>query len=595
MILLSLSSLVTSFGIIFVYTTLISEQIVNDVLNNLNVIAASEKKRITNSIDHSYRFLAINVARPNMILYLEKYSESEDPSDQKNLHTVLDSIKSSDTQIRKVSLINPEGINVASSDRSLVGKDLSHADFFIATKNGDKYYELSKFEDDSLGIRLAAPLYHDNNFVGAITVVLEPDEIIDFNYAELGKSGDSYLVKKETEDTIVFLTPTRFDSDAAFNKKIRIGQNPATKAISTLEDTFRDLSDYRGASVFSATKYIEETGWGLVVKMDVDEALTPVDEIRNFTIVLGIVLTAALLTAAYYFARTISNPVNSLQKAIKQISLGHYIKTDVKSSDEIGELAKTFNNMSEALKQTSALRLETKRLKQIDKDKEEFAAMISHELKTPLIPISGYAELFLDGSLGNLTEVQREKMQVIYENSIRLTTLIQDILDVRRIELGMLKIDKREASIKEIAILSLEIFRPLADQNDIMLENNVDDIMVTCDPNRILQVFSNIISNAIKFVPTQHGTISINSRIENGLVVVSISDNGIGIPKDSQGDLFKKFYQVDKSLTRKSGGTGLGLAISRGIIESHGGKIWVESEEGKGTVVYFTIPKGNSI
>ena len=233
-------------------------------------------------------------------------------------------------------------------------------------------------------------------------------------------------------------------------------------------------------------------------------------------------------------------------------------------------------------------------LKTIDMEKEEFAAMVSHELKTPLIPISGYAELFLDGSLGNITKIQREKIHVMYENSILLTTLIQDILDAQKIELKRLNLDIRTESIKEITKRCIDIFSPIAEQKGIKIIDETQDMMISGDPDRILQVLNNIISNAIKFVPIQYGTITINSRNDNDAVMISVKDNGIGIPKSKQKDLFKKFYQIDKSLTRKSGGTGLGLAISRGIIEAHGGEIWVESKENYWTTVNFTIQKGNS-
>jgi signal transduction histidine kinase len=311
--------------------------------------------------------------------------------------------------------------------------------------------------------------------------------------------------------------------------------------------------------------------------------------------IIGIVAVFAAGVFAYFVTRQIVIPIEHLKDTALLVAKGNLdVKARDESTDEIGQLAKTFNNMLNEVKKAAALQMETQILRQIDKDKEEFAAMISHELKTPLIPISGYAELFLDGSLGNITTVQKEKMHIIYENSIRLTGLIQDILDARKIELGKLKLDMRPEAIKEIVKRSLDIFRPMAEQRGATLIDKTDDIVVSCDPDRILQVLNNIISNAVKFVPAQHGTISINSRNDNGMVMIGVSDNGIGIPKEKQKDLFKKFYQVDKSLTRKSGGTGLGLAISRGIIESHGGEIWVESEENHGTTVYFTIPGGST-
>jgi signal transduction histidine kinase len=116
--------------------------------------------------------------------------------------------------------------------------------------------------------------------------------------------------------------------------------------------------------------------------------------------------------------------------------------------------------------------------------------------------------------------------------------------------------------------------------------------MMKCDPERILQVINNLVSNAVKFVSDQNGRIKVSARSENGSVVFVVEDNGIGIPKEKQQNLFKKFYQVDASLRRSTGGTGLGLAICKGIVEAHNGKIWVDSDEGRGTKFYFSIPIG---
>lgn len=320
--------------------------------------------------------------------------------------------------------------------------------------------------------------------------------------------------------------------------------------------------------------------------------------IRPFGYSFAMISIIATITTGFFVyvvTMQIVRPITNLRNTALAIAKGNLdVKAETSTVDEIGQLAKAFNDMIESIKMTAELQLETEKLKQVDKDKEEFAAMVSHELKTPLIPISGYAELFLDGSLGNITELQREKMQVMYENSIRLTTLIQDILDARKIELKRLTLDIQTTSIKEIVKRCIDVFRPIAEPKGIKLVDETQNVMIRCDPERILQVFNNIISNALKFVPAQDGTILINSRMDNDLVMISIQDNGVGIPKTKQKDLFKKFYQIDKSLTRKSGGTGLGLAISRGIIEAHEGKIWVESEENQGTTVHFTIQKGDN-
>jgi len=135
-------------------------------------------------------------------------------------------------------------------------------------------------------------------------------------------------------------------------------------------------------------------------------------------------------------------------------------------------------------------------------------------------------------------------------------------------------------------------FRPLADAKHITLlgDTGGQDITLKCDPKRILQVLNNLVNNAIKFVPENTGRIELSARREGDYVIFSVKDNGTGISKEKQQYLFTKFYQVDASLNRKAGGSGLGLAICKGIVEAHGGRIWVESEESKGATFYFSIP-----
>jgi signal transduction histidine kinase len=125
-----------------------------------------------------------------------------------------------------------------------------------------------------------------------------------------------------------------------------------------------------------------------------------------------------------------------------------------------------------------------------------------------------------------------------------------------------------------------------------MLVNGSQDIKLKCDTERIIQVINNLMSNSLKFVPSEKGKIEIGTRLENESVIFNVRDNGVGIPKDKQDNLFKKFYQIDTSLGRRSGGSGLGLVICKGIVESHNGKMWVESEPGIETTFYFLIPRG---
>lgn len=280
------------------------------------------------------------------------------------------------------------------------------------------------------------------------------------------------------------------------------------------------------------------------------------------------------------------SPITKMMDASRRIQKGEYgIQVEHKSQDEVGGLVKSFNLMSSVMKE------KIEQSKEIEKAKDEFLAMITHELKTPLVPIQGYSELLLDGTLGELTEEQKEKIRIMYESSLSLSQLIQDLLDVRRLELHQLKFEKVSADVNKIVNKAIEIMAPSAEKVGAKLIAQIQKPMkITCDPDRIVQVLTNLIKNSIRFVPEQKGIIEVGVREDGSEALFSVQDNGIGIPKDMQDMLFTKFYQVDTSTRRKSEGSGLGLAICRGIVEGHGGKIYVESDIGKGATFYFTLP-----
>ena len=241
---------------------------------------------------------------------------------------------------------------------------------------------------------------------------------------------------------------------------------------------------------------------------------------------------------------------------------------------------------------------QAEQLKEAAIEREEFSAMVTHELKTPLVPIIGYSELLLDGTLGPLNDKQKETIQIMNSSAISLSRLISDLLDVRKLELGRMNFEMRDSSSKDLIEQCLAVFRPLAKTKGVTLTAKIEiasepALILKCDPKRIRQVLDNLVDNAIKFSLAITGNVEVsvrNNDAEDGLVF-SVKDNGVGIPKNKQQNIFQKFYQADTSLTRNAGGTGLGLAICKGIVGAHGGIIWFESEPGKGTTFYFSIPR----
>ncbi len=230
-------------------------------------------------------------------------------------------------------------------------------------------------------------------------------------------------------------------------------------------------------------------------------------------------------------------------------------------------------------------------LKSLDTMKDEFLSNVSHELKTPLVSIGGYSEVLSAGTLGELNERQKKAADAIIRNADRLERLINSILYLSIEESGKMKYTFKHLQIADVIKQSVLDMLPQIKTNNLRIKKQVPDnlSLIKGDEERLIQIMSNLIDNAIKFTPS--GEITISAHEDDDKLHIAVSDTGIGIPQEETNNLFKRFYQVDASTTRKYGGTGLGLYISKLIAEAHNGKIWAESENGVGTTIHVTLPK----
>jgi signal transduction histidine kinase len=305
-----------------------------------------------------------------------------------------------------------------------------------------------------------------------------------------------------------------------------------------------------------------------------------------------IVQTLLVVDIAIFFlvivvVRQSLNPLEIITRALSRVKEGIYgEKINYKSDDEIGELVNSFNIMSDTIKQ------KTQEAKETDIAKDEFLSMITHELKTPLVPIQGYVDILLGEHLGPLTEKQKDRLKIIKSSSESLLRIISDLLDAQKLELGKLVVKKENHDIKDTIEKAVESLQPRAIENKVTINQHLDKkIIVPHDPERIRQVLTNLLKNSLDVVEPNSGLIEIYVEDSPKEVKISVKDNGPGIPQENQEDLFKKFYQVDTSLTREVGGSGLGLAICKGLVEGHGGTILAESTSGTGAIFSFTLPK----
>jgi signal transduction histidine kinase len=260
----------------------------------------------------------------------------------------------------------------------------------------------------------------------------------------------------------------------------------------------------------------------------------------------------------------------------------------------IVDIIKTFAAQSALAIQNARLfheiRDKSRQLEEASQHKSQFLANMSHELRTPLNAILGYTELMADGAYGEPSEKMMGILKRLEANGKHLLGLINDVLDLSKIEAGQLVLELSDYSVQDIAQTVRSTLEPLAADKKLAfkVELSPDLPPGLGDGRRLTQVLINLVGNAIKF--TDAGEVVIKAVANNGSFQVSVRDTGPGISAADQAKLFQEFQQADNAVTRKKGGTGLGLAISKRIIEMHGGKIWVESKPGQGSTFAFTLP-----
>jgi two-component system, NtrC family, sensor histidine kinase GlrK len=287
------------------------------------------------------------------------------------------------------------------------------------------------------------------------------------------------------------------------------------------------------------------------------------------------------ITLAGFASYTILRPLRQLQSHIKQIGHGNFrTSLNIRAPSELRDLVDAVNRMGA-------------KLQELDDMKEEFLAHVSHELRTPMASIQEGTHLLLDEIPGPLVQEQRTTLRIMADSSRRLITLISTILDLSKMNAGMMEYRIVPTDIKRVADISVNKVQLLADAKHVqlLLETPGRQVWVKADVFRIEQVLDNLLSNALKF-SSEGGIVKVVMRPDQsvGTLEVSVTDGGPGIVAEDLPYIFERFYQGRTKAKQAAPGSGLGLALAKNVVEAHGGRIWIESEAKKGTTVRFTLP-----
>jgi len=302
------------------------------------------------------------------------------------------------------------------------------------------------------------------------------------------------------------------------------------------------------------------------------------DKARNVAIMISVFALSTGLIVAFVITRSIKRPLDVMRAKTIEISHGNFKgDLEVKSPPLISDLAAAINTMCH-------------KLQEVDDIKSGFFSHMSHELRTPLASIKEGTTMLLEGLGGETSAKQQRILKIIVQESNRLIYLVNSLLDLAKMEAGMQKYQFTSTDLAVLARKSLETLAPLAEAKSIAIENNIGVLPpVKIDQERIMQVFRNIIGNAVKFTP-ENGKIKLEATVLNNFVEVAVQDTGIGIPEEGLERIFHKFQQIIPAKGEKIKGTGLGLATVKQIISAHGGKVWATSQVGQGSTFYITLP-----
>lgn len=579
------------------------------VTGQLESVAQLKANQLTDWLGASEQGINLILADPSRYLEFQRLVTDPSKTRQAVSSQQLIYLKNAHPAYESFFIYSVDGAVVASSDPIEIGKNVRREPFFANSVTEDTYIQSPYYEigDSELSLFITKRLLNEvNETVGVFAARLDISTMGQIMTQPIGgfpETGESYLVSLQTN---YLLTPSRFDSISLTQAYESIGIDKAL-AGQNGSDLYQG---YRNVEVIGAYRWLPQLRAALLVEVEETEALAASVQARNANLLTAALATIAAAIFGFVFASNVARPITTLTKAAVAITSGDYSqRVQVKSKNEVGQLTVAFNTMTAELNRniqelktlneelearvahrTHDLEIARQQAEQANQVKSMFLASMSHELRTPLNSIINFTIFVVKGIMGPINEQQTETLNTVINSGKHLLNLINDVLDMSKIESGSLNLFIEDnINLNEILQDTVTTAQSLLEDKPVSLQCDFEENLplMVGDRQRIYQILLNIVSNACKF--TKEGHIKISAHQQNENVHLSVQDTGAGIALDDQPAVFEPFQQTKTGL-RQGGGTGLGMPISKSLTEAHNGKLWLESTSGKGTTFHVVLP-----
>lgn len=550
------------------------KEILDQIYSRLSTASLLLESQVNSEIEKHLLLRDLFTSRVLLRTSLENYNQNGDEESKNSIQKIISEAHISNPQVDSIFILNDKEV-VAFVNEHQITDDSFDTEFLFNQQvaNNIQFITTDTKNENHMHIRLMGKLINEEKErIGTVILDFNPGKIfLGTQELGLGNSGEYVIAVKREDGNARIIAPvnTSKNGEPIVIPSERVNL-PITQALMRNEKLFNGVVDYNGNSVIAVTKYLEQFDLGLVIKIDQEEALSSISQLRTFNLVLSSFTIFLSIIFAIFFSRSISEPISKIRMATKQIISGKFTdKLEIRGSEEIQQLSEDINDMASELEIQKNNLIASERFSAIG----ELSARIAHDLKNPLNNLSMAVEIIQKKNINQFDKEDLEKIKIMKKSISRMNRQINGVLDfVRKTPLSKQKHNLRE--LLQSALSTIEI------PTNVKIKIPEKDYLINCDP-RLETVFMNLFNNALDSLG-KNGEINVEIIDKENEIILNFIDTGKGFEKDVLSKIFEPLF------TTKEHGTGLGLVTCKSIVEQHGGII---SAKNNPTTFTIKLPK----